>query len=427
MPRQPHFDHGLANNWEDHARSDPLWAILTREDQSGRRWDVDEFFAGGGAFVDTLFERLARHDAHPQGGKALDFGCGVGRLAHGLAGYFESVVGVDVSPTMVGVAHELSLNLDRVEFLLNQAADLSVLADASFDFVNSQITLQHIHSDASRHYIAEFLRVVKRGGVVVFNLPSARRPQQQGAPELLPLPPEGYRATLALVDPPSTMAPGTEATVRVAVRNDSDIRWRPYDAGDGPSQGTWWAGDGTLKHAQIGSFDVGNHWFSEDGRILVQDDGRVALPGALDPGGEVEVKIAIKSPPEPGRYECVFDVVHEWLAWFAHQGAQSARCRIEVSGADAAPATPGATLHAAAIRRRLEVRRERGSLMPTWERIVERLPQSDTAPEPFAMFAIPRPEVVELLRANGGEIVAIEEDHAAGWDWVSYTYFVRRI
>ncbi len=43
------------------------------------------------------------------------------------------------------------------------------------------------------------------------------------------------------------------------------------------------------------------------------------------------------------------------------------------------------------------------------------------------MFAIPQPEVVELLGASGGEVVAIEEDHAAGWDWISYTYFVRRI
>ena len=45
-----------------------------------------------------------------QHGRALDFGCGVGRLTQALARRFDTVVGVDVSPQMVRLANSIPIS-----------------------------------------------------------------------------------------------------------------------------------------------------------------------------------------------------------------------------------------------------------------------------------------------------------------------------
>ncbi len=50
-------------------------------------------------------------------GKALDFGCGVGRLTQALADYFNEVAGVDVSPTMVNKALEYNKKPTKFHFI----------------------------------------------------------------------------------------------------------------------------------------------------------------------------------------------------------------------------------------------------------------------------------------------------------------------
>ena len=56
--------------------------------------------------VDQIIVDIAGRDIPLGKGKALDFGCGVGRLSQALADYFDRVVGADVSPTMIGLARD---------------------------------------------------------------------------------------------------------------------------------------------------------------------------------------------------------------------------------------------------------------------------------------------------------------------------------
>jgi hypothetical protein len=37
----------LQKQWDTFAKTDPLWAILTRADKRGGRWCLDDFFATG--------------------------------------------------------------------------------------------------------------------------------------------------------------------------------------------------------------------------------------------------------------------------------------------------------------------------------------------------------------------------------------------
>src|SRR4051812_43424570 len=105
--------------------------------------------------------------------RALDFGCGLGRVTRALADRFEECVGVDISENMIRHAQELNRNIEGVSFVVNRTSDLSVFADGSFDLVYASIVLQHVpERRAIESYIAEFCRVLCPGGLAVFQLPS---------------------------------------------------------------------------------------------------------------------------------------------------------------------------------------------------------------------------------------------------------------
>jgi SAM-dependent methyltransferase len=156
--------------YERLGREDPMYAVLTSDRHRGNRWDPEEFFEIGRAeirrllaYIESLGRKLDRRSA-------LDFGCGVGRLTQALAEHFDEVVGVDIADTMVEAAVKYDRHRGRVRYIVNTTADLAVLGSDEFDLVYSNITLQHVPPLAAEAYIAEFLRVVRPGGLVIFQM-----------------------------------------------------------------------------------------------------------------------------------------------------------------------------------------------------------------------------------------------------------------
>jgi len=153
--------------WEDLARLDPLWAILTEKGKQFGGWDRSEFFASGKREIDALMRSVGFNVGN--GGRALDFGCGVGRLSRALGDYFAEVCGVDISEEMIRLARKYT---PSCMFLLNQNDNLRLYRDDFFDFIYSNIVLQHQPTqEVAKAYIREFVRVVKPGGLVVFQIP----------------------------------------------------------------------------------------------------------------------------------------------------------------------------------------------------------------------------------------------------------------
>ncbi len=154
---------------------DPLWAVLSFPEHKGNRWDPEAFFARGRAEIDAALEELDRRGVRPSTDRALDFGCGVGRLSQALAERFEAVDGVDISRTMVERARDFNRHGERCRYHVNTVPDLALFGDATFDFIYSNITLQHIPPEASEAYIGEFVRLLTPGGLALFQVPSGPR------------------------------------------------------------------------------------------------------------------------------------------------------------------------------------------------------------------------------------------------------------
>lgn len=163
----------LKSHWDRLGKEDPLWAILSHPSKVGGKWEINEFFSTGKLEISQLMEEIESLPILSINYlKALDFGCGVGRLTSALSDYFEEVVGIDISPSMIDLARELNRGNRKCAFINNIRPDLVKINDKSIDFVYSNITLQHIPPSAIVAYIKEFLRIVKNGGLVVFQLPS---------------------------------------------------------------------------------------------------------------------------------------------------------------------------------------------------------------------------------------------------------------
>jgi 2-polyprenyl-3-methyl-5-hydroxy-6-metoxy-1,4-benzoquinol methylase len=156
--------------WEERAHFDPLWAILVDKERQFGKWDREEFFASGQREVDALMTSCGFSAGN--NGRALDFGCGVGRLSRALNVYFGEVYGVDISQEMIRLAKEFT---PSCTFLVNRTDHLKVFEADFFDFIYSNIVLQHQPTrKIAKAYIREFVRVIKPGALVVFQMPYKR-------------------------------------------------------------------------------------------------------------------------------------------------------------------------------------------------------------------------------------------------------------
>jgi len=155
------------DEWEELARRDPYFAILTDDRFHADKLDdaaMHDFFASGERDVDALL----RHTTAPPA-SALDFGCGAGRLTLALAKRVAQVVGVDVSPTMRELAER-----HRIVAGITNARFVDAIPDERFDFICSLIVFQHIPVERGEALFRELLARLSDGGVATIELAFSR-------------------------------------------------------------------------------------------------------------------------------------------------------------------------------------------------------------------------------------------------------------
>jgi SAM-dependent methyltransferase len=153
--------------WRALARTDSLLAIAYWPDKE-QVWEQSDFYASGQSDWDD-FLRHWQHYSPELGGTCVEIGSGAGRITRALAGHFERVIGLDVSPDMHDLARAAIPG--NVELVLVDSTDIP-REDASVDAVFSTHVLQHLDDlDAVSAYLREASRVLRPGGTVMVHVP----------------------------------------------------------------------------------------------------------------------------------------------------------------------------------------------------------------------------------------------------------------
>jgi SAM-dependent methyltransferase len=150
-------------DWRELGQTQPYWAVLSHPDfrsESLTPERVEQFYASGPFHIGPIAEGLKTLTGDLPSGHALDFGCGVGRLAEAMLAYASRVTGVDISPGMLALARARG---SRVEYLDRIPA-------GPFDWINSFIVFQHIPPERGEQIIEELVGKLADGGMISLQL-----------------------------------------------------------------------------------------------------------------------------------------------------------------------------------------------------------------------------------------------------------------
>lgn len=266
----------LQENWEIFGKEDPLWAICTDHSKRFNNWDEQEFFETGSAVIDRAIIWMDESGYPKQRRTALDFGCGVGRLTQPLCDHFKTCIGVDIASSMIELAREYNTHGKNCIYHHNENDNLSCFKDDTFDLVFTEHVLQHIHPAIAKRYVAEFIRVLRPGGLARFHCPSAM--------PTFAYPPENISAELHPLVESVTIKTGGVAVVPVRITN----------TGDHPI-----GGQGQI-NAPVRIF---SHWISKaTGELLKRHNYMNPPETIIQPGESMEYTCKVPSPPQAGNY-----------------------------------------------------------------------------------------------------------------------------
>jgi 2-polyprenyl-3-methyl-5-hydroxy-6-metoxy-1,4-benzoquinol methylase len=164
----------LRRHWNELGKRDARWAVLTAQEKAQNRWSREEFYETGRQDVTALMSHIEALGLSSKRQRALDFGCGLGRLTKWLPLYCADVIGIDIAESMIEQARREAPN-PRCQYLVNTSTNLAILGDQSFDFILTKLVLQHMPPRYIRGYLRELLGRLSPGGVFVFQLPTPSR------------------------------------------------------------------------------------------------------------------------------------------------------------------------------------------------------------------------------------------------------------
>lgn len=399
----------VRRHWNLFARSNPMWSNLTGDSA----WDSEAFFATGETEISETLERAEQLGVTPaRQARALDFGCGVGRLTQALGRRFDRADGVDIAKAMLDEARRHDRSGGRCQYHLDTSGHLGQFGNESFDFVCSLLVLQHMEPGDAVRYIAEMARVLAPGGLLAFNVPH----RVPGRPEeAVAMPPGGSRTRQAralsgadrraLISPPGPLLvkAGETFELEARVENAEEVTW-PYH------------GDLDERY----KITLGATWIDVRSGLRWVDEARGGLPYDLGPGMSTDVDLLMHAPRQTGEYQIELDMVQESVCWFGERGSTRAHvsCRVDGNGAagpvgpiaDAVASSP-APAASSSLRRRLA-----GTFVGTayrawrrrlaWRRSLRA--RRTVLGAVMEMHSVPEAEVTAVIEGAGGRVVTID-------------------
>lgn len=167
------LNHNAATDWKRFGETDPYFGVLSNPKYQGRTLSEElrgNFFLSGERHVDLLFEVMEDCFGDFPRGRALDFGCGVGRITQAMAAKFDTVVGLDISPGMLAEARRNAAESGLANIDYRDSLDPDCLKSFSYDLVHSYIVLQHIPVHVGEPIIEKLINAVRPGGIGALHL-----------------------------------------------------------------------------------------------------------------------------------------------------------------------------------------------------------------------------------------------------------------
>lgn len=166
--------------WERYGKLNPYFGVCTQEKYKSKNLNesaLEEFFQSGEEQIKSVFDIVQeRVDRNFRPTRALDFGCGVGRLTIPLARVCHSVVGVDASESMLNEARKNCLrNNDVANVYWIRSDDKLSKVSGTFDFVLSLIVFQHIPPPRGEMILKSIVDRLDPGGVGVLHFTYSSR------------------------------------------------------------------------------------------------------------------------------------------------------------------------------------------------------------------------------------------------------------
>lgn len=153
----------MRQDWDKRAQDDASYYVAFGR----RQQSPEEFFSSAADVLRTLRAEYDRLPAPAKQLRALEIGCGPGRLLLPLSEDFAQVDGVDVSAQMIELARANLAARPNATAHVAGGSDLAGFEDASIGFVYSYAVFQHIPSRAVVwSYLRDAVRVLQPGGVL---------------------------------------------------------------------------------------------------------------------------------------------------------------------------------------------------------------------------------------------------------------------
>lgn len=151
--------------WNSKAKANPYWYISSFGPYEGR--DLKGFWQSG----ETIWKEIKSACGYaPRGDDVIvEIGCGVGRLTRAIAPEVGIVHSFDISEEML---RQAKMNVPaNVDLHVAQGNSLRLISSSHADFTLAYCVFQHLPTISDlREYLAEIVRVAKRGGMIAFTM-----------------------------------------------------------------------------------------------------------------------------------------------------------------------------------------------------------------------------------------------------------------
>jgi 2-polyprenyl-3-methyl-5-hydroxy-6-metoxy-1,4-benzoquinol methylase len=173
------FNNNTDKDWEKFGNSEPYWSVLTSNEKFLTSNLTEEnkqlFFKTGDLHIESVIKIIKKYiDPKYSIKRALDFGCGVGRLVIPLSKIANNVTGIDVSESMLKETKNNceSRSINNVEIITSDD-DLTLL-NKKFNFIHSLFVFQHIPVKRGEKIFKNLLKHLEPSGIGVFHFTYAK-------------------------------------------------------------------------------------------------------------------------------------------------------------------------------------------------------------------------------------------------------------